>query len=187
MSKKKNCAYHRLDKAERVAIERGLKNGHSCRQIAHDLGRAASTICMEVDRNRVVARGKNKGQLVEKLPDDACPRLLFWPHVCNGCNQRHYNCSRSFKCEYCAELAQKRSKDVSRESRMGVDMNEEDFLKIMEIVRKDTARGISPEQIVMTRGDDVRVSVATLYRWIVDARQNPSVDAKAVWRPRIYP
>ena len=87
MAKKKQSAYHRLDKTERVAIERGLEKGRSCRQIAKDLGRAASTTHSKIDRVRVITRSRNKGERVQEFPDDVCPALLSWPHVCNGCNK----------------------------------------------------------------------------------------------------
>lgn len=187
MTKKKNSMYHRLDKADRIAIERKLDDRKSCREIAHDLGRAPSTIYAEVTRNRIVTRGKNKGECVEEFPQNVCPRLKVWPHVCNGCNQRNYHCNRPFKCEYQAIFAQCRAEDVSRSSRAGVDMNEDEFLRIIEIVRDDLSRGLSPEQIVMERGHTVRVSVATLYRWI-DRRyagmSNMDLRRKCGFKPR---
>lgn len=187
MTKKKNSMYHRLDKSERVAIARGLDKRRSCRQIANDLGRAASTILAEVKRNRTIARGKNKGEIVKEIPEDACPKLNQWPHVCNGCKHFNYCCNRRFKCEYRAVSAQKIAEDVQQASRMGVDMDEEEFLKIMDFVRRDLNRGISPEQIVMSRGDDVPVSVATLYRWIARkyaGMNNMDLRRKCGYKPR---
>jgi IS30 family transposase len=166
MTKKRNSMYHRLDKAERVAIERGLDKGHSCRQIAKDLGRSPSTIIKEIERNKTIAKGGDKGARVTEMPEKVCPYLQVSPHVCNGCKKRHYHCTQKFRCEYCAECAQHISDDMKKSSRMGVDMEEEKFTKIMTIVRDDISRGISPEQIVMTRGEKVPVSTSTLYRWI---------------------
>lgn len=166
MVKKKNSMYHRLDKSERVAIERGLDKRRSYRQIAKDLGRSQSTIMKEIERNRTIAKGKNKGERIGEMPEKVCPHLLVAPHVCNGCKQRHYHCREKFRCEYCAELAEHMSEDVKRASRIGVDMEEEKFTRIMEIVREDVNRGISPEQILLVRGEKVPVSVSTLYRWI---------------------
>lgn len=77
--------YRRLDKADRIAIERGLDKRKSCRQMARELGRSPSTVADEVARNRTVSRGPNKGGRASAAPEDACPRLLSWPHCCNGC------------------------------------------------------------------------------------------------------
>jgi FixJ family two-component response regulator len=55
--KRKRASYRRIDLRERKAIEHALDRGTSCRSIARDLGRSASTIHDEVVRNRVVTRG----------------------------------------------------------------------------------------------------------------------------------
>ncbi len=39
---------------------------------------------------------------------------------------------------------------------MGVDRDEAEFERIMDIVRKDLSRGLSPSQIVMERKDEVK-------------------------------
>lgn len=66
MVKKKNSMYHRLDKSERVAIERGLDKRRSYRQIAKDLGRSQSTIMKEIERNRTIAKGKIRVSELER-------------------------------------------------------------------------------------------------------------------------
>lgn len=81
MAKKKNSIYHRLDKTERVAIERGLNKRHSYREIAKDLGRSPSTIMKEVERNRTIAKGRNKGAQVAELPEKVCPHLQVSPRM----------------------------------------------------------------------------------------------------------
>ena len=75
MKTKNNRLYKRLDKSERKAIENGLDKRKSCRQIAADLGRSASTISDEVSRNRTVSRGENRGERVEDVPTDCCHKL----------------------------------------------------------------------------------------------------------------
>ncbi|MBR3224536.1 MAG: helix-turn-helix domain-containing protein [Atopobiaceae bacterium] len=48
--KRKRASYRRIDLRERKAIEHALDRGTSCRSIARDLGRSASTIHDEVVR-----------------------------------------------------------------------------------------------------------------------------------------
>ena len=164
MSKHKN--YRRLDKAERAAIERGLDALHSARQIAGDLGRSASSICAEVKANRVVVKGSGKGERVESVPEDACPKLLSWPHVCNGCKFRRYHCTRKWRCEYSAARAQGLSEGLLSSARRGFNRDKDEFERIMDAIRFDVARGLSPAQISFARATEFSVHPTTIYRWI---------------------
>ena len=130
MSKQKK--YSRLDKAERAAIERGLDAKRSCRQIAKDLGRSPSSVAAEVKANRTVAKGAGKGERASSVPESACPKLLAWPHVCNGCKYRRYHCSRKWRCEYSAARAQALSDELLSAARRGVDRDQHEFEAMME-------------------------------------------------------
>lgn len=158
--------YRRLDKADRIAIERGLDERKPCRQMARELGRSPSTVADEVARNRTVSRGPGKGERVREAPGDACPKLLEWPRCCNGCRLRRYHCSRKWRCEYSAARAQALADAELRESRIGVDRGEAEFERAMGIVRSDVARGLSPQQIALSRQAEVGASASTIYRWI---------------------
>ena len=158
--------YRRLDKADRIAIERGLDERKPCRQMARELGRSPSTVADEVARNRTVSRGPGKGERVREAPGDACPKLLEWPRCCNGCRLRRYHCSRKWRCEYSAARAQALADAELRESRTGVDRGEAEFERAMGIVRSDVARGLSPQQIALSRQAEVGASASTIYRWI---------------------
>ena len=158
--------YRRLDKAERVAIERGLDAKRSCRQIAKDLGRSPSSIAAEVKANRTIAKGAGKGERVSSVPEDACPKLLVWPHVCNGCKYRRYHCSKKWRCEYSAARAQVISDELLSAARRGVDRDRDEFESMMETIRGDVARGLSPTQISFARASEFSVHPSTIYRWI---------------------
>ncbi len=158
--------YRRLDKAERSAIERGLDAKRSARKIAGDLGRSASSICAEVKANRTVAKGPGKGERVSSVPEDACPKLLAWPHVCNGCRYRRYHCSRKWRCEYSAARAQSLSDGLLASARRGVDRGQAEFERIMDVVRFDVGRGLSPAQIALAHASEFSVHPTTIYRWI---------------------
>lgn len=166
MGKNAPKPYRRLDKADRIAIERGLDKRKPCRQMARELGRSPSTIADEVARNRTVCRGPNKGGRAANAPEDACPKLLEWPRCCNGCRFRRYHCSRKWRCEYSAARAQALADAELRESRMGVDRGEAEFERAMGLIRTDVARGLSPEQIALARAAEVGASASTIYRWI---------------------
>lgn len=189
MKEKSPKAYRRLDKSDRVAIENGLDKRKSCRQMARELGRSPSTVADEVARNRTVSRGPNKGGRVSGAPDGACPRLLEWPHCCNGCRFRRYHCSRKWRCEYSAARAQALADAELRESRMGVDRDEAEFERAMEIIRSDVARGLSPQQIALARADEVKASASTIYRWIergYAGMSNLDLRRKCGYKPRSH-
>lgn len=181
--------YRRLDKADRIAIERGLDKRKSCRQMARELGRSPSTVADEVARNRTVSRGPNKGGRASAAPEDACPRLLSWPHCCNGCRFRRYHCSRKWRCEYSAARAQALADAELREARTGVDRGEAEFERAMEIIRSDVARGLSPQQIALARAGEVKASPSTIYRWIgrgYAGMSNLDLRRKCGYKPRSH-
>lgn len=187
MGKGKQRRYFRLSKAERVAIEQGLDKHRSCRSMARALGRSQSTIADEVRRNRTVAKGPGKGERAGSAPEDACAILLRWPHVCNGCNKRRYHCSRPWRCEYSAARAQALADRELSESRRGVDCDEGRFDWIMDRIRADAARGLSPAQIAAGRADEFKVSPSTIYRWIqagYGGMSNADLRRKVGYKPR---
>jgi IS30 family transposase len=191
--KRRKTTYCRLDKRERKAIEHGLDKGDSCRSMARDLGRSASTIHDEVVRNRVVTRGPGKGDNVagtsgEQAGDArVCPRLLGWPYCCNGCKYRRYHCSYRWRCEYVASSAQGFADEDLVEPRRGVDMDRERFEAAVSLIREDLARGLSPQQIAEARAEQVGVSKSTIYRWVDEGyggMSNAELRRKVGYKPR---
>lgn len=187
MSDKGARRYFRLTRAERASIERSLDRRESGREIARGLGRSNSTVSDEVRRNRTVAKGPAKGERVADVPDDACPKLLRWPWVCNGCRHRRYHCGRRWGCEYSAARAQALADAELSGARRGVNRREDDFEAMMAAVRSDVARGLSPAQIVEARKDRFSVSASTLYRWIEQGyagMSNMELRRKVGYKPR---
>uniref|UniRef100_UPI0034A096A0 IS30 family transposase n=1 Tax=Olsenella sp. AGMB03486 TaxID=3230364 RepID=UPI0034A096A0 len=92
------------------------------------------------------------------------PKLLSWPYVCNGCRLRNYHCPKRWQAEYRAARAQALADEELSASRRGIDKTREQFEHIMGCVKEGLARGLSPEQIVVSYALDV--SPATIYRWI---------------------
>lgn len=179
--------YFRLTRAERNAIQHALDEipSRSCRSIAKSLGRSASSVRSEVLTNRVVRRGPGRNEKVTQVPEDACPRLLAWPHVCNGCKRRRYHCTRTWQAEYRSARAQALSDEERSRSREGIDRSQQEFELIMSRVRDGLSRGLSPEQIVGAYTLDV--SVASVYRWIEKGyadTANLELRRKVSYKPR---
>lgn len=192
-NKSGKARYFRLDKRERKAIEHGLDKRESCRSMARDLGRSASTVHDEVVRNRVVTKGPGKGDNVagtdgsQARDTKLCPNLLRWPYCCNGCRYRRYHCTYRWRCEYLASSAQLFADENLVEPRRGVDMDREHFELAASIIRSDLARGLSPQQIAEARAEQIGVSKSTIYRWVDEGyggMSNAELRRKVGYKPR---
>ncbi|MCI6262670.1 MAG: helix-turn-helix domain-containing protein, partial [Olsenella sp.] len=128
--------YCRLTKADRHAIQAALDTRGSCRSIAEGLGRSPSTVFCEAKRNRVAKRGPGKGEKAADVPEDACPKLLSWPYVCNGCRLRSCHCPKRWQAEYRAARAQALADEELSASRRGIDKTREQFEHIMGCVKE---------------------------------------------------
>ncbi len=121
-------AYGRLTRHERDTVQRMLKRGASCRQIARELGRSPSTVSSEVASHRfVTAPRERRGERVDATADlsAACPRLAAWPRCCNGCGRyRAIGCRRRPHVFYDARAAQLCADSVLVSSRCGIDAGE---------------------------------------------------------------
>lgn len=190
-------SYARLTIVERREIEAGLDGRRSIRSIAGSLGRSASTVSREVERNRTVRRGAHRGERVtdDLVPEGCCPRLLVSPRVCNGCNGRGGWCGRPWGCEYSATLAQGLADAELSDSRRGIDATEEEAERVLAAIRRDLDRGLSPAQIVAAR-PDLGVSESTVYRWVdegygqmsnMDLRRKVGYKKRSRSRPRATP
>lgn len=182
-------AYSRLTRHERNSIERMLDQGKGCREIARELGRAASTVANEVARHRFITAPRSMyGEPAPEGLGESCPRLGSWPRCCNGCRRRRaYGCSRRPHVFYSARMAQRAADAELSESRRGIDETEESVAMKLSAIRSDLARGLSPEQISELRSDELGLSRSTIYRW-VDAgyagMTNMDLRRKVGYRPR---
>lgn len=159
--------YFRITKAERASIERELsKKNPVCRSVAHELGRSPSTISDEVRRNRTLAKGPARGERAGlDAPQDGCDRLRRWPWTCDGCPLKAH-CGKKWRAAYSAARAQALADEELSSSRRGVDCDEERFDWVMDRVRADVARGLSPAQIAQGRAEELGISASTIYRWV---------------------
>ena len=177
--------YCRLTKADRHAMQAALGTRGSCRPIAEGLGRSPSTVFCEVKGNRVVKRGPGKGEKAADVPEDACPKLLSWPYVCNGCRLRSCRCPKRWQAECRAARAQALADGELSASRRGIGKTGERFERIMGCVEEGLARGLSPEQTVASYALDV--SPATICRWIEEGYAgtgNIELRRKLSYKPR---
>ena len=92
-------------------------------------------------------KGPGKGEKAADVPEDACPKLLSWPYVCNGCRLRNYHCPKRWQAEYRAARAQALADGELSASRRGIDKTREQFEHIMSHVNSEprpSLVGLSP-------------------------------------------
>lgn len=161
------CAkrYDRLTKADRRAIEAGLRERKGCREIASSINRSPSTVSEEVRRNRTWMARERRGMAAGEVPQGTCAHLERWPWTCNGCSSYMRKCGRQHRCEYAAIYAQRLADERLVEARRGTSAREEDFERIAFSIRPELARGLSPEQICLAH-PELGLAPSTLYRWV---------------------
>lgn len=162
---KRTKSYNRLTMAERISIEKALYKGWSFRKIALSLNRSTSTISNEVLNKRIYANTKLKGTKFLNTKENYCAKLSISPHVCNGCKSFHYNCKQRIKVEYCSQRAQALAEIERKKNRMGVNIERQKFELIVNTIKNDLKRGLSPYQISVMH-KDFQVSPNTIYRWV---------------------
>lgn len=84
-------------------------------------------------------------------------------------------------------MAQRVSDAELTESRRGIDETEDTVAHKLFLIRKDLARGLSPEQISVLRSQELELSRSTIYRWIeagYAGMSNMDLRRKVGYKPR---
>ena len=166
---------------ERIVIETGIKNGSTKAAIATTLGKDKSTIGKEIkEHRRVVYRMKLPCECSKYStcrPGSDCPgpkscpnyqpvlckRRDRSPGACNGCP--NWPKCRYDKIVYDANLANEEYRTSLVSSREGVDITNEEALKIAEIIKPLLEQGQSPYQIVKNH-PELGICEKTLYNYV---------------------
>lgn len=93
-----------------------------------------------------------------------CQRLLKPPYVCNGCKDR-ISCTLE-KRIYSAARAQKEYEQVRSESRQGIQLTEEDGLRLDALITPLIKKGQSLHHICVNHMDEIMVDERTLYNYV---------------------
>lgn len=143
---------------QRKVISNGISHHYKLNKIAEALGFDPTSISKEVKRNREsITIGKNITN---------CHKTSRWPYVCTGCNKKYNNQCVFTKYKYDARKAQDKANLNLINSRKGIDINEEDFKKLDDIVKTGIDNKKSIYQITIENKDSVNKSVTTLYRYV---------------------
>ena len=115
-----------------------------------------------------------------------CEKVAQWPFVCpKGCPKKS-RCAYP-KCRYRAEEAQKAHEERLVGSRQGIDATEEELARINAIVAPLVRQGWSFEAIHSVHGEELGISVRTLYNYQekgVLETSNIELPRKVRMRPR---
>lgn len=97
---------------------------------------------------------------------EVCPRLLKPPYICNNCEIRKH-CIME-KQEYRAHKAQSKANKNLLESRKGINLTEEQFLFIDNLVADKLQKGQSFHHIYESNKDDLIICERSFYRYMND-------------------
>ena len=96
--------------------------------------------------------------------EEVCQQLSFPPYVCNGCGTEH-RCTLK-KRYYLHRPAQKAYQELLVESRAGVNISEEELLRLDEFISPLIRRGQSIHHVFATNPDEFTCSEKTIYRYV---------------------
>lgn len=128
---------------------------------------AVGTACEGCTHRYTLCRNCRSRSCIDSCPDFVlrmCPTTESWPYVCpEGCPRRS-RCNLP-KCRYVAHEAQAAHEARLSASRSGIDATPERLERVNSIVVPLALQGHSFEAIHAAHGDELGVSVRTLYNW----------------------
>ncbi len=152
--------WEHLTKPQRNIISSGLSHRKKLIDIAKDLNLDPTSVSKEIKRNRIKTKtGIRKNEV--------CKRIIRYPYVCNGCSQKYQGCPYDLY-EYKSEVAQEKANARLINSRIGINVTEEEFNKIDKIIKEGFNNKESIYHIV--NSNEGMPSVPTIYRWIKEKK-----------------
>ena len=143
---------------QRKVISNGISHNYKLIEIAETLGYSPTSISREVKRNRQsITAGTNIAN---------CNKVNRWPYVCTGCNKKYNNKCCFTKYQYVASIAQEKADFNLVTSRRGIDIDDEYFKQLDNIVKEGIDNKKSIYQITIENKDVIDKSVTTLYRYV---------------------
>lgn len=108
-----------------------------------------------------------------------CSRLSKPPYVCNGCEDKR-SCTLE-KRIYSASYAQREYEIVRSESRQGIQLTEEDALRLDSLISPLLMKGQSLHHICVNHADEIMLNERSLYNYV----NNGLFTAKNIDMPRV--
>jgi len=118
-----------------------------------------------------------------------CPVLQGAPWVCNACPRKKRAACRVRRYFYDAKLAQSAADRRLSESRAGIDLTFDELEGLIGLLAPLIRQGQSLEQIYLTHGDEIPVTLRTLYTYVADdvisGVANIDLNRKTRYAPRL--
>ena len=143
---------------QRKITSSSLAHNYKLINISKILSLDPRTISKEVKRNRNPIDFKSTSS-------SNCTKLNKWPFVCTNCNLRYKHCP-FVKFKYDAKTAQSKADARLINSRKGIDLNNEEFIILDNIIKNGIDNNKSIYQIKIENNDIIDKSITTLYRYI---------------------
>lgn len=163
--------------------------GHAYNNCKHRRGCPEKHVCSECTNYRLMNRCwacKLCNFSCSHYEADHCFKLDKPPYVCNGCPEKHHNCTLEKKF-YNAKNAQDTYKATLSESRTGIALAEEEVRHLDDIFSPLIMKGQSIHHICVNHRDEVMISESTAYR-LVDygllTARNIDLPRKVRYAPR---
>lgn len=115
-------------------------------------------------RNNFCKFCANCHKVCAKYKKENCVLLTSPPYVCNGCKKRK-NCTLE-KALYSASSAQHEYELIRSETRQGVQVSEEEAIRLNTIISPLVAKGQSPHAICVNHMDEIMCNERTIYNYI---------------------
>lgn len=152
--------YKHLTLSDRIDIEKYLGQGFNFSEIGRLLNKSDRTIAFEVKKHKKRIK-KNSFNNYKFSP---CEKLNHTPFVCNGCDTK-ISC-RKTRYEYYAKDANNDYKELLTNSRVGIDMECDEFNNLNNIINEDIKKGHSFSMIVNNHKNEINKSKRTLYNYL---------------------
>lgn len=149
-----------LTLSDRIVIEKMLDNGDNFSRIANELHKSNRTISYDVKNHREFKHGL----ILNKKTYIPCPKVNKAPYVCNGCPSRK-GCRKN-RYIYVAKNANMDYKDKLSNSRKGIDLTNEEFIRMNKIITEEIKKGHSFYMICRNHKDEFSVKERTLYNYV---------------------
>lgn len=141
---------------KRKIITNMLSHGAKLCEIGEILNMDPTSISKEIKRNRVISKQGKTNKI--------CKKLDRYPYICNHCKLKYTTCVFT-QYKYEATKADELANHKLVYSRTGLNIDEQEFNKIDELIKEGLERKESIYHIVNSN-DEISVSVPTIYRWI---------------------
>ena len=146
-----------LNFENRKVIRSGIANHRFLFEISDQTQIDPTAISREVKRNRI--KISNGSTTVE------CPKVTRWPHVCDNCPKRYQSCGFN-KYKYDPKIAQEKANFNLIHTRRGIDMTEEEFHVLDNIIKEGVDNNDSIYEIYIKNKDKINISIPTVYKYI---------------------